>query len=65
MSRGRARAKTKTIQFRVTPGLKGAAVRAAEKEHRDLTNWLEFLMRERCKQLDIDTETEDRQEAVR
>lgn len=64
MSRGRSKAKTATIQLRVTPELKDAAVRAAEQEHRDLTNWLEFLMRERCKQLDIDTETEGIQEDV-
>lgn len=55
----RPRAKTETIQLRVEPQLKAAAKKAAKLEHRDLTNWIEFLILDRCKSLNVDTTAPD------
>ena len=55
MPRGKHKLKTAIIQLRVEPSLKAAAERAAERDHRNLTNWIEVLILERCKQLIVDT----------
>jgi len=53
--RGKHKLKTAIIQLRVEPSLKAAAERAAERDHRNLTNWIEVLILERCNQLSVDT----------
>ncbi len=55
MPRGKTKLKTAVIQLRVQPRLKAAAEEAAEKDHRNLTNWIEVLILKRCKELDVET----------
>lgn len=55
MPRGKPRVKTTTIQLRTDPRLKIAAEKAAEIEHRNLSNWIEALILARCKQLNVST----------
>ena len=57
MARGKTRVKTTTIQLRVDPQLKVAALKAAAIDHRDLSNWIEVLILARCKQINIPTPT--------
>lgn len=47
--------KTDVITLRVEPHLKIAAKVAAEKEHRDLSNWIEVQILKRCAELKIKT----------
>jgi hypothetical protein len=58
----RLKVKTDTIQLRVEPRLKEAAERAAKLEHRTLSNWIEFLILDRCKQLNLETTPPDSKE---
>jgi hypothetical protein len=53
--RGKLKVKTDVITLRVEPQLKIAAKVAAEKDHRDLTNWIEVLILKRCEELKIET----------
>jgi predicted HicB family RNase H-like nuclease len=53
--RGKSKVKTDVITLRVEPHLKIAAKVAAEKDHRDLTNWIEVLILKRCEELKIET----------
>jgi hypothetical protein len=53
--RGKLKVKTDVITLRVEPHLKIAAKAAAEKDHRDLTNWIEVLILKRCGELEIET----------
>jgi hypothetical protein len=62
MSFGRPKLKTAIIQARVNPRLKVAAEEAAKMDHRSLTNWIEVLIHNRCKELNIDPETPSSQE---
>lgn len=58
----RPKAKTETIQLRIEPHLKAAAEKAAKLEHRNLTNWIEFLILGRCESLNVDTTSPDPKE---
>jgi hypothetical protein len=49
--------KTAIIQLRVEPSLKAAAAQAADKDHRNLTNWIEVLILKRCEELNVVTTT--------
>jgi uncharacterized protein (DUF1778 family) len=60
----RPKAKTETIQIRVEPHLKVAAEKAAQLEHRNLTNWLEVLILDRCKSLNVDTNAPNPKEGL-
>lgn len=51
----RLKSKTDSIQLRVEPHLKAAAEKAAKLEHRTLTNWIEVLILDRCRQLNVET----------
>lgn len=42
--------KTATVSFRIDPDVKNAARMAAKSERRSLSNWLETLIVERCKE---------------
>lgn len=53
--RGKQKVKTDVITLRVEPHLKIAAKVAAEKEHRDLSNWIEVQILKRCAELQIET----------
>jgi hypothetical protein len=59
--RGKTKLKTAVIQLRVEPRLKIAAAEAAEKDNRNLTNWIEVLILKRCAELNVKT-TPDSQE---
>jgi predicted HicB family RNase H-like nuclease len=56
MATKRPKVKTAVIQLRVDPGLKAAATVAARKDHRNLTNWIEVLILNRCKELNVPAE---------
>jgi hypothetical protein len=56
MQHTRPKLKTAFIQLRVDPQLKAAAERAADQEHRNLTNWIEVLILTRCRELHINAE---------
>jgi hypothetical protein len=58
----RRKTKTAVIQLRVDPRLKAVATKAANLDHRNLTNWIEFLILARCKQLDLDQDPSETQE---
>jgi hypothetical protein len=62
MPSGRDKVKTAIIQVRVNPRLKVAAEHAADRDHRSLTNWIEVLILNRCKELNIDPEAPNSQE---
>jgi len=53
--RQRSKLKTAVIQVRVEPHLKEAAEKAANLDHRTLTNWIEVLIIGRCKELRVDS----------
>jgi hypothetical protein len=59
---GRKKRKTVPVTIRVEPRIKAAAEAAAEQDQRSLTNFIEVLIVERCKALNIrmdaDTPTE-------
>jgi hypothetical protein len=55
MPRGKSKLKTAIIQLRVEPSLKAAAEQAADKDHRNLTNWIEVLILKRCEELNVVT----------
>jgi predicted HicB family RNase H-like nuclease len=55
-------AKTDSIQLRVEPHLKAAAEKAAKLERRSLSNWIEVLIEDRCKQLNVETTAPDSKE---
>lgn len=42
--------KSTTLSFRITPALKDALKIAAAREHRSITNMIEILIRNYCKQ---------------
>jgi len=52
---GKPKTKTATMTLRVEPRIKAAAEKAAEKDHRSLTNWVEALILKHCEQLGIET----------
>jgi len=45
--------KTETLNLRVTPELKGLLRLASTREHRTLSNMVEFLVREHCERHQI------------
>jgi uncharacterized protein (DUF1778 family) len=45
--------KTSTLNLRINPGIKEAVKRAAELEHRSIANFVEFLIRNHCKEQGI------------
>lgn len=57
MPRGKPKTKTAVMTFRVSPALKAAAERAAEHDRRSLTNFVEVLILNHCKSLNIEPET--------
>lgn len=63
MSKARPRVRTTTIQLRVDPLVKAAAMQAAGLERRNLSNWIEVLILDRCKQLEIATPPSQPQES--
>jgi hypothetical protein len=48
-----ASTKTTTMTFRIEPGLKVALRTAAHREHRSISNMVEVLIRDYCRQHDI------------
>jgi hypothetical protein len=50
---GRKKRKTVAVTIRVEPRIKAAAEAAAEHDQRSLTNFIEVLIVERCKALNI------------
>ena len=57
MPKSRPKVRTTTIQLRTDPLLKAAAMQAAAVDQRNLSNWIEVLIRDRCKQLNVPTPT--------
>jgi hypothetical protein len=55
MSRG-PKTKTAVMTLRVSPEIKAAAERAAEHEHRSVTNLVEVLILNYCKSLNLQLE---------
>lgn len=53
MGRKRPRTKTAVMTLRVDPQVKAAAERAAERDHRSLTSFIEVLILKHCKDLDL------------
>lgn len=53
MPRGKPKKKTAVMTLRVSPSVKAAAKRAAEHDHRSVTNLLEVLILDHCKTLNI------------
>jgi hypothetical protein len=53
----RKKRKTVTVTIRVEPRIKAAAEAAAERDQRSLTNFIEVLIVERCKALNIKMDT--------
>ena len=47
--------KTETLNLRVTPELKGLLRLASTREHRTLSNMVEYLVREHCERHQIVT----------
>jgi hypothetical protein len=56
MTRGPKR-KTATVTLRLDPLLKAAAKRAADRDRRSLTNFIEVLIEEHCRTLEIEINT--------
>ena len=54
MTTKRQKKKTETLTLRVEPMVKVAAEKAAEHEHRSLTNLIEVLILNYCKEQGID-----------
>jgi hypothetical protein len=50
----RERRKTAVVTLRIEPRLKAAAERAADRDRRSLTNFIEVLIVERCRVLHIE-----------
>ena len=57
MPRGKPKVKTAQIQLRIDPRLKVAAEHAATLDQRNLSNWIEVLIVNRCKELNVTTPT--------
>lgn len=53
MSRGRPKIKTATMTLRVDPKIKAAAELAAEADRRSLTNLIEVLLVEHCREKNL------------
>jgi hypothetical protein len=49
----RERRKTAVVTLRIEPRLKAAAEKAADRDRRSLTNFIEVLIVERCRSLNI------------
>jgi hypothetical protein len=49
----REKRKTAVVTLRIEPRLKAAAEKAADRDQRSLTNFIEVLIVERCKTLNI------------
>lgn len=62
MPRGKPKTKTAVMTLRVSPQIKAAAERAAERDHRSVTSLIEVLILKHCKTLDIDPETPEPEE---
>jgi hypothetical protein len=56
MPRGKPKLKTAVMTLRVSPDIKAAAERAAEHEHRSVTNLVEVLILNHCKSLNLQLE---------
>jgi hypothetical protein len=56
MRRGKAKTKTAVMTLRVSPMIRAAAKRAADHDHRSVTNLVEVLIIDRCKALNIPIE---------
>lgn len=54
-----ASSKTETLTFRIEPRLKEALRTAAVREHRSIANMVEILIRDYCKQNDINVAKHD------
>lgn len=52
----RDRRKTAVVTLRIEPRLKAAAEKAADHDQRSLTNFIEVLISDRCKALNIKLE---------
>ncbi len=50
--------KTETLNLRVTPELKGLLRLASTREHRTLSNMVEYLVREHCERHQIVVQTQ-------
>jgi hypothetical protein len=53
----REKRKTAVVTLRIEPRLKAAAEEAAERDQRSLTNFIEVLIVEHCKTLNIKIDT--------
>jgi predicted HicB family RNase H-like nuclease len=53
MPRGRPKRKTALMNLRVEPQVKEFAERAAERDHRSLTSFVEVLILDHCKKVGI------------
>jgi hypothetical protein len=60
MSR-RPKRKTAVLSLRVSPPVKAAAERAAERDNRSLANFIEVLILNHCKDKEISVENENPQ----
>jgi hypothetical protein len=56
MPRGKPKTKTAVMSLRISPTVKAAAERAAEHDHRSVTNLVEVLILNHCKNLNIPVE---------
>jgi hypothetical protein len=51
--------KTASLSLRIAPVVKAAAERAAERDNRSVTSFIEVLIRDHCKAHDIPVEATD------
>lgn len=63
MRRGKGKTKTAVMTLRVSPMIRAAAKRAADHEHRSVTNLVEVLIMDRCRALNIPVEAKIAKEA--
>ena len=56
MPHGKPKTKTAVMSLRIYPTVKAAAERAAEQDHRSVTNLVEVLILNHCKNLNIPVE---------
>jgi hypothetical protein len=65
MRRDKTKTKTAVMTLRVSPTVKAAAKRAAEHDHRSVTNLVEVLILDRCKALNIPIDVNMSKETAR
>ncbi len=63
MPRGKPKLKTATMTLRVSPRVKAAAERAAERDRRSVTNFIEVLILDYCDSIGIDTSVSNPKES--